>query len=342
MLQIRSLSHAYDRDVVLHDVSMDVAAGEIVCLLGASGSGKSTVLRLVAGLEDIQAGEVRIDDELLAGPGLSPAPESRKFGFVFQDHVLFPHLNVEQNVAFGLSDLPESKRHQRAQDELASVGLAGFGQRYPHTLSGGQQQRVALARALATRPRLMLLDEPFASVDSTLRRGLREDARRVLRERNVPAIVVTHDAAEAMEMADRILIIDAGRVVQAGPPHEVWDAPANRFVAELFCNADGFDAGAHDGQVMSPFGAVPVANGSQPDSGECTVIARPEAVDLRLDEGSSCTVTDTRFLGDRWLIVVGAGDARLRSSQPIDCALKVGDPVRVSFEPDGVFVYTRE
>lgn len=342
MLEVRQLSHRFGEHQVLRDVSLGVAPGEIVCLLGASGSGKSTLLRIVAGLEAVQSGELGFDGSVLAAPGQNPPPESRGFGLVFQDHVLFPHLSVEANVAFGLDSLPADQRRQRVQDELAAVGLADLGKRYPHTLSGGQQQRVAVARALATRPRLMLLDEPFASVDSTRRRGLREDTRRVLKARSVPAIVVTHDAHEAMELADRIAVIDAGRIVQYGSPAAVWARPANRFVAELFCDTDSFDAQAANGELQSAFGSVPMPRDAVAGDASVTVVVRPEAVKLNKTGVGDIRVVDRRFLGQRHLIVVASGAARLRASFASDPGLSVGDAVSVDFEPEGVFAYNRE
>ena len=238
VLIVDGVGHSYGDARVLEKVSLSVAAGEIVCLLGASGSGKSTLLRVLAGLEPLQEGWVRYRGERLAEPGREPPPEARNFGFVFQDHVLFPHLTVADNVGFGLRNLPAAERESRIREQLAQVGLSGFADRYPHTLSGGQQQRVALARALAPAPGLMLLDEPFASVDSTLRRRLREDARRTLRASGVPSIVVTHDPEEAMELADRIAVIRGGTIVQDDVPAAVWQNPGDRFIAELFSATD--------------------------------------------------------------------------------------------------------
>ncbi|MEL7296759.1 MAG: ABC transporter ATP-binding protein [Pseudomonadota bacterium] len=342
MLQIANVSHSYGDTPVLKDVSLEVGAGEIVCLLGASGSGKSTLLRVIAGLEPLQAGTIAFDSSPLADPTHSPAAESRGFGFVFQDHVLFPHLSVGENIAFGLTTLASDVRDTRVKEELASVGLAGFENRFPHTLSGGQQQRVALARALATRPRLMLLDEPFASVDSTLRRALREDARRALREHNVPAIVVTHDALEAMELADRIAVVDGGRIVQCGAPDTVWSAPANRFVAELFGDTDAFVAKRDGDQWRSPFGVIPVGDAISTLTDTIVVIARPGSVGLAADPQSECRISDIRFLGDRTIVIIEHDGATLRAGQVGKCRFAVGDPVRVSFETDGVFIYNQE
>ena len=200
-LGFHNLSHSYGATAVLHDISLTAATGDILCLLGPSGSGKSTLLRLAAGLEQIQQGEITLAGEVLADATHQPPPEQRPVGLVFQDHVLFPHLTVAANVGFGLRSLAKAERKQEVTQALTSVGLDGLERRYPHTLSGGQQQRVALARALATRPQVMLLDEPFAAVDSTLRRALRNAARDALKAANTTTIVVTHDPDEAMALS---------------------------------------------------------------------------------------------------------------------------------------------
>ena len=187
-LIVRDVQHQFGTTDVLADVSLEVEPGEIVCLLGPSGSGKSTLLRIVAGLEPLQHGEIHLDGSIIAAKRASLPPEQRHIGLVFQDHALFPHLSVAENLAFGLQHLPAAERRNLVANLLADIGLTGFDARYPHTLSGGQQQRVALARALAPKPAAMLLDEPFASVDATLRRRLREDARHTLKASNLSLI----------------------------------------------------------------------------------------------------------------------------------------------------------
>ncbi|MFK8016515.1 MAG: ABC transporter ATP-binding protein [Gammaproteobacteria bacterium] len=342
MLELRNVSHRYGNHSVLDQVSMQVAAGEIVCLLGASGSGKSTLLRLIAGLESLQSGEIHFDGALLAQPGREPAPETRRFGLVFQDHVLFPHLTIAQNVAFGLTGLDQQEQGARVASQLEKVGLATFAGRYAHTLSGGQQQRVALARALAPGPRLMLLDEPFASVDSTRRRLLREEARLALRDSGVPAIVVTHDADEAMELADRIAVVHAGRIVQYGTPEDVWRKPANRFIAELFGATDAIDAHVQGGQLMSAFGPIDAGDVALTDGDHYAVIARTEAVRLIDDGQSSAHVADIRFLGDQYLVIAAVEGATIRATSRSKPSFDVGQAVAVSFDRDGVLLYNRE
>ena len=336
-LQFHNVSHRFGADTALREVSLVAEEGEITCLLGASGSGKSTVLRLAAGLERLQAGSIRLDGEVLSEPGSEPPPERRPVGLVFQDHVLFPHKTVLQNIAFGLRHLTTRERRATAERALRDVALGGFAARYPDTLSGGQQQRVALARALAPLPRVMLLDEPFANVDATLRRALREDARRALRAAGSVAVIVTHDPDEALELADRIVVLEAGCVVQTGTPAQIWNQPASAAVAKMFGQAQQLRGNVAAGVVSTPFGTFEGPRGL-PSRGEVNVLIRPTAVTLR-KAADGARLDDVRFLGDRVLALARVGDDILRASLPQLGGLEVGDCVTARFDSRGIFVY---
>lgn len=322
-------------------MSLEVFPGEIVCLVGASGSGKSTLLRIVAGLLPLQEGTVRINGLKPAVPGDEPPPEQRHCGFVFQDHVLFPHLTVVDNVAFGLRGESSGSRATRALEMLREVGLLDHAQRFPDTLSGGEQQRVALARALAPEPSVMLLDEAFTNVDSALRRSLREDARLTLRASGAPCIVVTHDPEEAMELADRIAVLDGGRIVQEGPPDKVWSEPVNQFVASLFCGTDAIAGRVIEDGVETVFGTLGGVKVNLGLHSSCLVIAHPESLRLQESASSVARVADVRFLGDRYLVIVEAGGERLRVVCPAQPRFSSGDSVSVTADPNGVYVYPR-
>ncbi len=340
-LDFKDVSHRYASEEVLRDVTLGAAPGEVTCLLGASGSGKTTLLRLAAGLERLQAGEIRLDGEVLCSPGRHPAPEQRPVGLVFQEHVLFPHKTVLDNVAFGLRDMSPRERRTAAETGLDAVGLSAFADRYPDTLSGGQQQRVALARSLAPSPRVMLLDEPFANVDARLRRTLREDARHVLRQSGTIAVIVTHDPEEALELADRIAVMDGGRIAQVGTPEEIWRRPADRAVAALFGETQQLAGTVSAAGVTTAFGLLGGDFARTPD-GEAVVLIRPNAVTLvKAEDGGRAagTVQDVRFLGGRYLVLVEAGGETLRASVANLCGIGVGDPVRTTFDAGGVFVY---
>ncbi len=237
LLECRHVYKSYQGKTVVTDLSLDLAAGEILAVVGPSGCGKTTTLRLIAGFERPEQGEIRMHGQLLAAPGVFVPPEKRRIGMVFQDYALFPHLNVFENVAFGLKGWPKPQAQRRVEDLLALVGLQGMARRFPHQLSGGEQQRVALARALAPQPQVLLLDEPFSSLDADLRLKLREDVRLLLKRLGLAALFVTHDQEEALYMGDRLAVMNRGHVQQIGTPEAIFAHPANRFVAEFMGNA---------------------------------------------------------------------------------------------------------
>ncbi|PFH09342.1 iron(III) transport system ATP-binding protein [Collimonas sp. PA-H2] len=214
-------------------VSLQLAAGQLGVLIGPSGSGKTSLLRAVAGLEQAQGGQIALDQALLDGPGVRVAAEQRRIGMVFQDFALFPHLSIGANIGFGLHQASRQQRQRRVAEMLALVGLAGAQEKYPHQLSGGQQQRVALARALAPEPRLLLLDEPFSSLDVELRERLAHDVRAILKQAHITALMVTHDQLEAFAIGDVVGVMQAGRLQQWAAPYDLYHRPATRFVADF-------------------------------------------------------------------------------------------------------------
>ena len=342
-LAFRNVGHSYGSHRVLSGVTLEARPGEILCLLGASGSGKTTLLRLAAGLEALQEGSIELDGAVLATPGRDVAPERRAFGMVFQDHALFPHLTVAENIAFGLAGRPKDEIAGTVAARLAAVGLAGFEARYPHTLSGGQQQRVALARALAPSPAAMLLDEPFASVDVTRRRALREEARRALKQAGVVTLVVTHDPVEAMEIGDRIAVMEGGRIAQCATPDELYARPASALVASLFGEAQRFPAIVDGETAMTAYGPVRAEGFAQ--GAHVEVIVRPEAVTLAPAgaKESNFRIGDIRFLGRDWLVLLvneasGALEP-LRARVPALDGLAVDASVAVRFAPEATFVF---
>ncbi len=223
----------YDGRPVVDGVQMRVREGEIFCLLGPSGCGKTTLLRAIAGLEPISSGEIRLRGNTVSAPSHTIPPDQRRIGMVFQDYALFPHLNVRQNVAFGLSRAERTGHSERIDHLLDLVGLADTGDRYPHELSGGQQQRIAIARALAPQPSVLLLDEPFSNLDVALRARLLDDVYRIIQAEGLTAILVTHDQQEAFAVADHVAVIANGRIEQTATPYELYHEPASRFVAEF-------------------------------------------------------------------------------------------------------------
>lgn len=243
LLEVRGVSKRFPRAerAALDHVTFDVKEGELLTLVGASGSGKTSLLRILAGLETADEGEVRLGSVLLTrGRNILRPPERRHMGFVFQNHALFPHLKVRENVAFGLGQGQRGRRRrkQRVSDLLDMVGLGDLAGRFPHELSGGERQRIALVRALAPNPRLLLMDEPFSSLDQSLRLELRDETRRLLKKQQATTILVTHDAEDALAVSDRIVVLREGVVQQVGTPADIYRRPANRYIASSFgpCN----------------------------------------------------------------------------------------------------------
>ena len=232
-LELKAVAQRYGQHTVVNGVDFRLEQGSIACLLGPSGCGKTTLLRCIAGFEEVSGGEILIHDQSMSRAGFRVPPERRRVGMVFQDYALFPHLTVEDNVGFGLRGVSAAERGQRVESLLTTVGLAGQGRKFPHELSGGQQQRVALARALAPRPELVLLDEPFSNLDVDLRERLSVEVREILKSEGMTAVLVTHDQHEAFAMADEIGVMYEGRIQQWDTPYNLYHRPANRFVADF-------------------------------------------------------------------------------------------------------------
>jgi iron(III) transport system ATP-binding protein len=237
--------------VALNDISFECKAGEVTCLIGHSGCGKTTLLRLMAGLLPLQSGEIALNGSTIASPSLMVPPELRSVGMVFQEGALFPHMSVIDNVAFGLRG---NGAKERAREWLARVGLSDYADRYPDSLSGGQRQRVALARAMAPEPAVLLFDEPYANLDVPLRRTLRKDARQIIRETGAVGVFVTHDPDEVLAMGDNVVVLDQGVMVESGTPQTLYEAPTSRYTAELFGDPQMLEGVIHDGGVTSPLG----------------------------------------------------------------------------------------
>ncbi|WP_329121768.1 ABC transporter ATP-binding protein [Streptomyces sp. NBC_01353] len=291
-LKIRGLRRSFGSAVALDGLDLDVAPGELLALLGPSGCGKTTALRVLAGFEQPDAGQVLLD-----GENIVPVPADRRdTAMVFQSYSLFPHLTAVDNVAFGLRmrKVRAAERRARAAELLELVGLAGHGDRFPHQLSGGQQQRVALARALALRPRLLLLDEPLSALDARVRLTLREEIRRLQLELGITTVFVTHDQEEALSMADRVAVMNGGRLEQCASPTELYERPATGFVAEFVGTMNRVPGRVVGGDVVEVLGArLPVEGPG--GTGDVRVLLRPEA--LEVTAGGCAHVTGSAFHG---------------------------------------------
>ncbi|WP_119422920.1 ABC transporter ATP-binding protein [Desertibaculum subflavum] len=339
-LSVEELSHAFEGRPVVREVSLAVAAGEIVCLLGPSGCGKTTTLRLVAGLESVQAGRIAIHGEAVADARFSLAPEKRGVGLVFQDFALFPHLSVAENVAFGLHGAAPERRG-RAVAMLERIGLGAFADAYPHMLSGGEQQRVALARALAPGPKLMLMDEPFSGLDVRLRDHVRDTTLSLLAEAGTGTLMVTHDPEEAMRVGDRIAVMQEGRLIQIGSAEDLYDRPVSPFVARFFGETNAFTGRAAAGGVPTPWGMVALPPGIEPDT-PVEVLVRPEgiAVDAKAS-GISALVLESRPLGPATLLRLSLPGlaAPWLARLPRHRSFAPGTSVSVRINPADTFVF---
>jgi iron(III) transport system ATP-binding protein len=280
----QGISKSFGTARVITDLDLEVPDGAIVVILGESGSGKTTLLRMIAGFDRPDHGTISIDEEIVDSARQFVPPEKRRIGYVAQEGNLFPHLTVAKNVAFGM---PRGQRRTgRVEALLELVGLSQLGARYPHQLSGGQQQRVALARALAPDPKVVLLDEPFSSLDASLRASLRIDVTRILRDQQATTILVTHDQSEALSVADFVGIIHAGRIRQIARPEVLYEHPVDRTVAEFLGDANIVAGDASGGAVSTPLGRLELAQPDRGLRGACLVLVRPEQVSLQpLGEG---------------------------------------------------------
>ena len=333
---VTGVSKRFGRTLAVDAVDLEVDTGELVALVGPSGCGKSTLLLLVAGLLEPDAGSVSVDGSVVAGPRTWVPPEQRRVGVVFQDAALFPHLRVDENVAFGLPR--GADRAARVAELLELVDLPALGRRYPHELSGGQQQRVALARALAPRPSVVLFDEAFGNLDSTLRASVRDATAAALRGSGAAGIFVTHDQSEALAVGERIAVMHAGALEHVAEPAEAFHAPATRFSATLLGEAD-FVVGTQDGdEVRTELGTLAATPAGH---GPVDVMLRPHEVAFTVDPAGSATIERREFRGASWAYVLRlASGARLRSVQPHTLDVPVGttvSPVVVAGHPVRTF-----
>ena len=285
-LQLNKIHISFGTQHIVRGVQLQLQQGEIGCLLGPSGCGKTTLLRAIAGFQPLQLGAIAIDDRVVSDPNHTLPPEQRGVGMVFQDFALFPHLNVEQNISFGMRKASPAERRKRVDELLDRIGLPGYHNRYPHELSGGQQQRIALARALAPRPGLLLLDEPFSSLDAELRERLAVDVRELLKKEGITALLVTHDQQEAFAMADKAGVMYQGELLQWDTPYQLYHQPRHQLVADFIGHGVLLQGTVNaTGSLASPLGMLEHPSLNQVASGTpVSFLVRPD--DVVPDESS--------------------------------------------------------
>ncbi|MFZ5816704.1 MAG: ABC transporter ATP-binding protein [Bacillota bacterium] len=345
-LQITNLEKRFGSTVAVKGFDLDLETGEILTLLGPSGCGKTTTLRLIAGFERPDGGEIAIAGRVVAGSGRWVPPEERGVGMVFQDYALFPHLTVAENVGFGLIRLSSDQRRQRVSQMLRMIGLESLADRYPHALSGGQQQRVALARALAPRPALVLLDEPFSNLDASLRVQMREEVRRILKESGAAAIFVTHDQKDALAISDRVVVMNQGQIEQVGTPREIYQFPHTAFVARFVGQTNlllGEISLYNEHVVITPIGPVPcVHTHGLPRGANVILSIRPDSFEVDPNGSLSGVVRRVVYMGNATEVEVevtgsGAGTPLLIHIHPEE-HVNPGKKVRFRARPDFVAV----
>jgi iron(III) transport system ATP-binding protein len=344
-LDVLGITFAYPgREPVCRDLSLSLAEGEIGCLLGPSGCGKTTVLRCIAGLEAIDAGEILLHGEIASRPGRTVPPEQRRVGVVFQDYALFPHLTVAANIAFGLRGLGASVRAARTNDLLTSVGLAASGDRFPHELSGGQKQRVALARAMAPRPQLLLLDEPFSNLDVDLRERLSLEVRAVLKAQGITALLVTHDQQEAFAMADMVGVMLNGRIEQWDSAYNLYHRPKSRFVADFVGEGVLIDgqASEKDG-IETVLGSLKHCPGCDILPGQAvSLLLRPDDVLHDDDSALKAEVVKKAFRGAEFLYTLRLADGKqVLSLVPSHHNHAIGERIGIKLDVDHVVAFPR-
>ena len=344
-LEIDAIDTAYPgHGPVCRGLTLVLREGEIGCLLGPSGCGKTTVLRCIAGLEPVDAGEIRLHGQAVSRRGRTAPPEARRVGFVFQDFALFPHLDVAANVGFGLKGLDGAQREARVRELLAIVGMPTAGGKYPHELSGGQMQRVALARALAPRPQLLLLDEPFSNLDVELRERLSIEVRAILKSIGATALMVTHDQREAFAMADYVGVMNNGVIEQWDPPYSLYHRPATRFVADFVGEGVLIDARAAGKDaiqtVLGPLKHCPDC-GIEPGA-PVSLLLRPDDVLHDDDSPLKAEVVKKAFRGAEFLYTLRLADGHeVLSLVPSHHNHAIGERIGIKLDVDHVIAFPR-
>ena len=351
-LQLEEIRRSFNGELAVDGLSLEVDEGELVCLLGPSGCGKTTTLRIAAGIEWQESGVVRIDGQPVSDSRRHCPPEVRSVGLMFQEFALFPHLTALENAAFGSRAAANYGRNSGGLQYLCRVGLEEHANKYPHQLSGGEQQRVALARALASRPKVLLMDEPYSGLDARLRDEIRDESLSLLKEEGSAVLLVTHEAGEALRMADRIALMRNGRIVQTGEPYHIYNHPLDRAAAAFFSEINVISGKVVSQQVETPFG--PFLSVGHADGTPVEIVIRPQHLALLLDDGGAPpeatpesgipargVVTRARYMGSESLVEVRMGHdgSMLRASVAGTFLPSPDAPIWLALRRDRCFVF---
>ena len=347
ILDVKQLFHSFGEKEALTNLNFSIENNSIVSVLGPSGCGKTTLIRLIAGLEQIQKGEIFLEKSLVANKNLNVPPEKRPISYVFQDFALFPHMTVLENVSFAAGS--KSNKKQLIDQVIHLAKVENFLEKYPHSLSGGEQQRVALARSIAVQPKLLLLDEPFSDLDINLKREIIDDTLHLINSLESSAIVVTHNAEEAMFLSDAILVMEKGKLIQIGTPHDIYFKPSNLYVASLFGETNIFQSKVENNTCLTPLGRIKTSNLS--NNQDVDVVVRPEAIKLNLEKSpllnpNSGVVVDSKFLGNSAIIHMTVNDEKnnkhhIHSRVMGNFLPPAASSVSVTLDEDHVFIFPR-
>ncbi len=339
-LKIDNLTCKYDNQTVLKSLSLEVEKGEIVCLLGASGCGKTTLLKAIAGLLPLVSGTIRLNQTLLDDDNNRLPPERRHIGMIFQDYALFPHLTIAENIAFGLREISAREKRSKVEEMLDLVHLSGYQNRYPHQLSGGQQQRVAIARSLAYKPDLLLLDEPFSNIDTQVRHDLILQIRKIFKSHGVTAILVTHSREEAFAFSDKMAVMNHGVIEQFGGTTELYHFPSSQFVADFLGSGSYLSATkVTESCFETVLGKVTAQSQNVIEIGQpCQLLLRPQNVLITKSEQGNAEVIEQQFMGEHYRYIVEAEGSRLTATTAE--SIGIGDKVNLSLREDGVLAFS--
>lgn len=346
VLKLSDVCLAYNSQLVVNGVSIMLEDGEIACLLGPSGCGKTTLLRAIAGFKPLHSGTIDSDGKTISSALKTEVPEKRRIGMVFQDFALFPHLSVADNICFGLRHQSRQDKAQRLIELLSLIGLSGSENKYPHELSGGQQQRVALARAIAPKPQLLLLDEPFSSMDVELRASLAKEIRSILKHEKITAVMVTHDQHEAFSMADRIGVMDEGRLLQWDTAEHLYHSPADIFVAR-FVGSSNFLQGTIRGELVATAlgefiykNQAGASQGSVSEGQQVKVLIRPEYIQKSDTAGGQATLVSREFRGGYYLYSASLeGGEEVKVLLPSQVNYVLGQTIGITLSTDKVSIF---
>lgn len=347
ILEVQKLSHSFDKNLALDNVNFKIKNNSIISILGPSGCGKTSLLRLISGLEEVQNGTIHLHDKLVANKKLQTPPEERSISYVFQDFALFPHMTVLENISFAASS--NKNKNQLIEQVISLAKIKNFLNQYPHSLSGGEQQRVALARSIAVQPKLLLLDEPFSDLNASLKKEIIDDTLHLIKSIDSSAIIVTHNAEEAMFLSDQIIVMNEGKIVQVGTPMEIFYNPVNIYVASLFGETQILKSLVKNEMCQTPLGNIITKNFNEGD--DVDILIRPEALKLNKQQSPLMSeingvVVDSKFIGNHAIIHMTVSNINgekfhMHSKVSGDFLPEPASSVSIELDMKHVFIFSR-